>query len=39
MHMRDYVKNRIVTCEKYVFRFEWGYKQKSGLGSPKSYCW
>ena len=38
MGMRDYVKNRIVTCEKCVFQFKWWYKQKSGPGSPKTYC-
>ena len=31
----DYGKNRIVTCEKCVFGFELGYKQKSVPGSPK----
>ena len=34
----DYDKNRIVTCEKCVFGFELGYKQKSVPGSPKTYC-
>ena len=34
MCMRDYVKNRIVTCENVFFRFEWRHKRISGLGSP-----
>ena len=31
----DYDKNRIVTCEKCVFPFELGYKQKRGPGNFK----
>ena len=38
MCMRDYVKNRIVTCEKCVFWCEKRYKRISALGSPKTYC-
>ena len=34
----DYVKNRIDTCEKCIFRFEKGYKLIIALGSPKTYC-
>ena len=34
----DYVKNRIGTCKKCVFRFEKGYKRIIALGSPKTYC-
>ena len=34
----DYDKNRVVTCEKCVFRFELGYKRKTWAGSPKTYC-
>ena len=33
----DYDKDRIVTCEKCVFHFELGHKQKSGPSSPKIY--
>ena len=37
--MHDWVKNRIVTCEKYIFQFEeWGeYKQIVVLDSSKTY--
>ena len=37
--MHDWVKNRIVTCEKYIFQFEEeGYKQINVLDSSKTYC-
>ena len=36
--MCDWVTNHIATCEKYFFRFKWGYKRISGPGSPKTYC-
>ena len=39
MRMRDYVKNRIVTCEKCIFQFERKYKGIIALGSPKTYCY
>ena len=32
----DYVKNRIGTCKKCVFRFEKGYKRISVLDNPKN---
>ena len=35
----DYVKNRIDTCKKCVFRFEKGYKRMNVLDSCKAYCW
>ena len=38
MSICDYVKNRIGTCEKCIFQFEWGYKRIFALGSPKTYC-
>ena len=31
------VKNRIVTCKKFIFWCEKGYKWISALGSPKKY--
>ena len=34
----DYVKNRIGTCEKCVFRFEKGYKRMNVQDSPKTLC-
>ena len=31
----DYDKNRIATCEKCVFRFEWGLSEKVGQVAQK----